>query len=156
MIVSNSTPLLAFARIDALELLAQIVRHILIPETVWHEVTRDPWRPGAETIRHASWLEVRPVTTIPPELLPLLGRGEAEVIALAEAIVATEVVLDERAARAVALARGLKIIGTAGLLVRAKQRDMIRAVRPWLERMRNQGMRNSQRFVEELLRQLGE
>ena len=55
-----------------------------------------------------------------------------------------------------ATARGLKIIGTAGLLVRAKQRDMIRAVRPWLERMRNQGMRNSQRFVEELLRQLGE
>ena len=41
MIVSNATPLLAFARIDALELLALIVRHILIPETVWHEVTRD-------------------------------------------------------------------------------------------------------------------
>ena len=156
MIVSNSTPLLAFARIDALELLAQIVRHIIIPETVWHEVTRDPWRPGAEAIRHASWLEVRPVATIPPELLPLLDRGEAEVIALAEAVVATEVVLDERAARAVALARGLKIIGTAGLLVRAKQRGLIPAVRPWLERMQRKGMRYSQRFVEEFFRQLGE
>jgi len=156
MIVSNSTPLLAFARIDALELLAQIVRHILIPETVWHEVTRHLWRPGAEAILHASWVEVCPVATIPPEILLLLDRGEAEVIALAEAVGATEVVLDERAARAVATARGLKIIGTAGLLVRAKQRGRIPAVRPWLERMESQGMRYSQRFVEELFQQLGE
>jgi predicted nucleic acid-binding protein len=104
MIVSNATPLLAFARIDALELLEHIVRHILILETVWHEVTRDLWRPGAEAIRHASWVEVHPVATMPPEILPLLDRGEAEVIALAEAIGATEVVLDERAARAVATA----------------------------------------------------
>jgi predicted nucleic acid-binding protein len=156
MIVSNATPLLAFARIDALELLAHIVQHMLIPETVWHEVTRDPWRPGAEAIRHASWVEVRPVATIPPEILPLLDRGEAEVIALAESIVAMEVVLDERAARAVATARGLKIIRTAELLVRAKHSGLIPAVRPWLERMQNQGMRYSQRFVEELFGQLGE
>ena len=106
MIVSNATPLLTFARIDALELLEHIVRHSLIPETVWHEVTRDPWRPGAEPSRHASWVEVHPVATIPPEIFPLLDRGEAEVIALAEAIVATEVGLDERAARAVATTRG--------------------------------------------------
>ena len=126
--------MLAFARIDALELLAHIVRHILIPETVWHEVTRGPWRPGAEAIRHASWVEVHGSHNS-TQILPLLDRGEAEVIALAEAIGATEVVLDERAARAVATARGLKIIGTAGLLVRAKQRGLIPAVRPWLERM---------------------
>jgi predicted nucleic acid-binding protein len=156
MIVSNATPLLAFARIDALELLVHIVRHILIPETVWHEVTCDPWRPGAEAIRHASWVEVHSVATIPSEILPLLDRGEAEVIALAEAIVATEVVLDERAARAVATAQGLKIIGTARLLVRAKHQGLILTVRPWLERMQNQSMRYSQRFVEELFCQLGE
>ena len=131
MIVSNATPLLAFARIDALELLAHIVRHILIPETVWHEVTRDPWRPGAEVIRHASWVEVHPVATIPPEILPLLDRGEAEVIALAEAI---------RWRR-----KWCSI-----------ERAVILAVRPWLERMQSQGMHYSQRFIEELFRQLGE
>jgi predicted nucleic acid-binding protein len=59
MIVSNSTPLLAFARIDELGLLKQIVQHVLVPEAVWDEVTYDPARPGAETIRRASWVEVR-------------------------------------------------------------------------------------------------
>jgi predicted nucleic acid-binding protein len=71
MIVSNATPLLALTHIDTLELLAHIVQHILIPETVWHEVTRGPWRPGAEAIRDVSWVEVHPVATIPPEILSL-------------------------------------------------------------------------------------
>jgi predicted nucleic acid-binding protein len=156
MMVSNSTPLLAFARIDELGLLAQIVQHILVPEAVWHEVTYDLERPGAESIYSASWIEVRSVRAVPPELLVLLERGEAEVIALAETVTAAEVVLDERAARAVATTRGLKIIGSAGLLVRAKRQRLITDVRPYLERMQSRGIRYGQRFVQELLRQIGE
>jgi predicted nucleic acid-binding protein len=93
---------------------------------------------------------------MPPELLHLLDRGEAEAIALAEEITADELLLDERAARAIAVARGLKIIGSAGLLVRAKQQSFITVVRPFLERMQAQGIRYSQRFIAEILRQLGE
>lgn len=156
MIVSNSTPLIAFGRVGELELLRQIVRRVLIPEAVWQEVTEAGSRPGAEEIRNASWVEVRAVRVLPPELLLLLDRGEAEVIALAEEITADELLLDERAARAVAVARGLKIIGTAGLLARAKQQGIVATVRPFLERMQVQGIRYSRRFVEEFLRQLGE
>jgi predicted nucleic acid-binding protein len=156
MIVSNSTPLIAFARIGELELLRQIVRHVLLPEGVWNELTEVGDRPGTAEIRSASWVEVRAVRTMPPELLHLLDRGEAEAIALAEEITADELLLDERAARAIAVARGLKIIGSAGLLVRAKQQSFITVVRPFLERMQAQGIRYSQRFIAEILRQLGE
>jgi predicted nucleic acid-binding protein len=156
MIVSNSTPLIAFARMGELNLLQQLVRHVFIPEAVWQEVTEAGNRPGAQEIRNASWVEVRPIRAIPPELLYLLDRGEAEAIALAEEIDADELLLDERAARAIATIRGLKIIGSADLLVRAKQQGIITTVRPFLERMQVQGIRYSRRFVEELLRQLGE
>jgi predicted nucleic acid-binding protein len=156
MIVSNSTPLIAFARIGEVELLHQLVQHVLVPEAVWREVTEAGDRPGAEEIRKATWVEVRAVRVIPLEIVPLLDRGEVEAIALAEEIAAKELLLDERAARAIATTRGLKIIGTAGLLARAKQRGLIAAVRPFLERMQIQGIRYSRRFVEELLRQLGE
>lgn len=156
VIISNSTPLIAFARIGELELLRWIVQHVLVPEAVWREVTEAGDRPGAEEIRNASWVEVRAVRMVPPELLPLLDRGEAEVIALAEELTADELLLDEQAARAVAVARGLKIIGSAGLLVRAKQRALITAVRPFLERMQIHGIRYSRQFVERLLQQLGE
>lgn len=156
MIISNSTPLIAFARIGELELLHRLVQRLLIPEAVWNEVTEAGDRPRTTEIRSASWVEVRAVRTIPPELLPLLDRGEIEAIALAEEVAADELLLDERAARAIAIARGLKIIGTAGLLARAKQRGLIAVVRPFLERMQAQGIRYSQRFVDEFLRQLGE
>jgi predicted nucleic acid-binding protein len=55
MIISNSTPLLAFARIDELGLLEQTVQHVIIPEAVWHEVTYELARPGVGAIRRATW-----------------------------------------------------------------------------------------------------
>ena len=156
MIVSNSTPLIAFARIGELELLHRLVQYVLVPEAVWNEVIETGDRPGAAEIRTATWVEMRAVRVIPLEIVSLLDRGEVEAIALAEEIAADELLLDERAARAVATARGLKIIGTVGLLARAKQRGMITTIRPFLERMQAQGIRYSQRFDEAFLRQLGE
>lgn len=77
-------------------------------------------------------------------------------IALAEELDADEVIIDERAARATAITRGLPVIGTAGLLVRAKDRRLIASVRPLLTCMQEAGMRYSQRFFESLMEQLGE
>lgn len=156
MIVSNTTPLIAFARIGELDLLQKIIGYILIPDAVWREVTQAGNRLGAEEIRNAPWVESRRVRTIPPELIPLLDPGETEAIALAEEITASELLLDERAARAIATARGVNIIGTAGLLARAKQRGFVTAVRPFLEHMQVEGFRYSRRFVEGFLKELGE
>jgi predicted nucleic acid-binding protein len=156
MIISNATPLIAFARIGELTLLEGIVHHVTLPETVWGEVTAVTAHPGVEDIRQATWITVRAVTSVPAELLALLDRGEAEVIALAEELRAQEVLLDERAARAIAITPGLPVIGTAGLLVRAKDRGLITAVRPFLSRMQAEGVRYSQRFIETLLGRLGE
>ena len=156
MVVSNTTPLIAFARIGELDLLQKIIGHILIPDAVWREVTQAGSRLGAEEIRNASWVESRTVQTIPPELIPLLDPGETEAIALAEEIAASELLLDERAARAIATARGLNIIGTAGLLARAKQQGFVTAVRPFLEHMQVEGLRYSRRFVKGFLKELGE
>jgi uncharacterized protein len=150
MIISNATPLIAFARIGELALLERIVHHVTLPETVWDEVTAVTTHPGAEAIGQATWIAVHAVTSVPAELLALLDRGEAEVIALAEELKAQEVLLDERAARAIAITRGLPVIGTAGLLVRAKDRGFIPAVRPFLTRMQAEGVRYSQRFIETL------
>ena len=156
MIVSNATPLIAFARIGELVLLERIVEELTLPQAVWQEVAEAAERPGAGAIREATWINVQTVSEVPPDLLALLDRGEAEVIALAEELDADEVILDERAARAIAITRGLPVIGSAGLLVRAKDQNLIPAVRPLLTRMQEAGMRYSPRFFESLLDQLGE
>ena len=156
MVVSNSTPLIAFARIGELDLLRRIVGHVVIPAAVWDEITGATNRAGADEVQRAAWIEVRRPTSVGGDLTALLDQGEAQTIALAEELGASEVLLDERAARALASARGLKLIGSAGLLVRAKERGLIDAVQPYLQRMRAQGVRFSDRFVRALLNQIGE
>ena len=156
MIVADSTPLIAFARIGRLELLERIVGHLIVPQAVFDEVAGAQTRPGSLEIPSARWLEVRAVESVPAELVRLIDHGECEVIALAEQIAAEEVLIDERAARAVASARGLVVVGTAGLLVRAKVGGLLDAVAPVLEAMRSNGIRYSDRFVAELLRGIGE
>lgn len=154
--VSDSTPLIAFARIGRLQLLREIVDRLEVPEAVWEELVGARERSGAVEILRADWIVVRAVLNVPPTLLVTLDRGESEVIALAEQLRAEEVLLDERAARALALSRGLRVTGTIGLLVRAKERRLIPEVRPVAEEMRRRGIRYGERFLAEVFRLVGE
>lgn len=62
-------------------------------------------------------------------LLPSLDRGEAEVIGLALEVKANMVLIDELSGKKVAGSFDLNIIGSAGILVKAKKIHKINAVR---------------------------
>ena len=69
-----------------------------------------------------------------------LGQGEAEVIALAQEVQAERVLIDERKGRRIAaMVYGLKVTGTGGILLAAKQAGLVSAVRPLLEGMKQNG-----------------
>ena len=77
----------------------------------------------------------------------MLGAGESEVIALGVELSQggeqVEMVLDDLQARRIALSYGLRIVGTVGLLIRAKQSGYIERVRAILQQMRASGFRCS-------------
>ena len=59
IVVSDSSPLIALARISRLDLLSLLYKRILIPAEVHHEVTvagRD--LPGGREVRLANWIQV--------------------------------------------------------------------------------------------------
>ncbi len=62
-----------------------------------------------------------------------LGAGESEAIRLALEMKARLLILDDRPTRRLAQALGLPIIGTMGILLAAKQRNFITAIRPNLD-----------------------
>jgi predicted nucleic acid-binding protein len=66
-----------------------------------------------------------------------LDRGEAEAIALACEVGASLVLLDEREGRRTALRLGLRCAGVVGVLLEAKERGMVEAVRPLLDALRD-------------------
>jgi len=62
-----------------------------------------------------------------------LDRGEAESIALAAELRADLVLLDERRARRIASRLGLRYVGLVGILIEAKRRSKLPAVKPVLD-----------------------
>ena len=118
IVVSNSSPLIALARIGHLNLLASLHNRILIPAEVHHEVTvAGQGLPGAEEVRNANWIEMVPQkSAADPSLVQAcqdLGAGERGAILLAKSLRADLVLLDEWRARRIAREAGLSDVGCA-------------------------------------------
>jgi hypothetical protein len=158
-VVVNAGPLIALSVSGHLQLLQQLYGEVLVPEKVFREVTdAGAGKPGAAEVAAADFLVRTQVKTESEILLVAeLGPGEAEVITLAMSVGARFALLDDRRARRVAEhAFGLRVRGTAGLLVEAKRAGAIASVRPIFEGMVASGYYLSQRLIERACREVGE
>jgi uncharacterized protein len=158
-IVCNAGPLIALAMVGHLDLLPKLYQRVLVPGAVLHEVTgAGAGRMGAAEVAAAAWLERVPSEPpLEPLLAKELGPGEAEVITAAYRRQAKLVLIDERRARRIAeQAYGLRVKGSAGILVSAKRAGLLMAVRPLLQRMCGQGYYLSQRLIDRAVEEAGE
>jgi|688.fasta_scaffold93050_2 hypothetical protein len=154
IIVSDTTPISELAKVDHLDLLPKLFGKVVIPQGVFDELQVGE-HPAAQLVQNLSWLEV--VTVDNQQLVRELQQsfkldlGESEAIALAEEISASQLLIDERAARKVAMARKLPLIGTVGILLLAKRRGLLDSVKDVLDEMKAQGMRISDRLYVQVL-----
>ena len=92
-----------------------------------------------------------------PLLITTLDAGEAAVIALSRELNPDLVLIDERKARKVARnIYGLRVIGTAGILVKAKKIGLLDNIASLLQIMRDSGYRIGDSIVDAALKQVGE
>ncbi len=136
-IICNATPLINFASINRLDILKSLFVEMVIPQAVYSETVESGF-PSSETIVkgiEAGWLKVKSVPEMPDSIPLELDAGEREVIALALTEQKTRVVLDEKRARKVAQSLDLNVIGTLGILILAKQNQIIPKVKPLLDSM---------------------
>jgi predicted nucleic acid-binding protein len=85
-----------------------------------------------------------------------LDIGEAEAIVLAQEKQADWLLVDENKTRTIAQRLGMRMIGTVGLLLLAKQQGKIATIRPLLDSLRHQQFRLSQKVYESVLKQVNE
>ena len=160
MIVSNTSPLMNLAIIGQLNLLRKIFPRVVVPEEVQRELTIDGrGKPGADEIMRADWIETRSVRNTP--LLRSLSKdldiGESAAIALAVETKAKMILLDETDARNIAEIYNLRKTGVIGILMRAKNRHLIKEVRPFLDTLRTEAnFWISQTFYDSVLLKMGE
>lgn len=153
-VVSNTTPLITLVGVGQLALLPALYRRIWIPQAVADEyhAGAGPDHPQLATL---PWLEIRP-TTIEPALRNLLDLGEAAAVSLATAAVARLVILDETRGRRVAQQRQLALVGSLGVLLRAKQHGLIGTIAPIIDAMVAQGRFLAPALRKQVLQAAGE
>jgi len=150
-VVSNSSPLIALARIRRLDLLPGIFESVLIPPAVAREIS-----PSIPVL--PAWLRIQAASVLPPASLlrRRLGDGEWEALALAIELRADWIILDDLPARRAAEATGLNVIGTLGTLVAAKRAGLLKSIRPELDALVRTSFFISPQLYNELLQAVGE
>lgn len=140
VVVSDTSPVRALAHLRLLDVLGELFGEVLVPQAVAKELLHPPARFPSVDVRSLPGITVRQPGNEERvrELQAELDEGEAEAIALAEELRADAVLIDEAAGRNVASQLGLPVLGTLGILLRAKQRGMVREVRPLLDKLQQQ------------------
>ena len=165
VVVSDTSPVLNLAAISSLHLLGSLYPSVVIPPMVQAELAslaRCQRRfAAADPVALPAFLRVEalpaPALVLAAEFRRRLHPGEAEALALAVALPADLLLLDERAARQLARQRGLRTRGLLGVLVAAKRRGLLSVVAPLLERLeREAGFHMSTPLRDEVLRSVGE
>jgi predicted nucleic acid-binding protein len=140
VVVSDTSPLRALAHLEHVNWLEAMFQRVLVPPAVVLELRNPPVSYRPVDISIWPFLEMRSPRDLGrvEELRSMLDAGEAEAIALAEELRAEVVLVDELAGREVAHRCGFTVLGTLGVLVRAKERGFLSAVAPLLDRLRSE------------------
>jgi predicted nucleic acid-binding protein len=159
IVILDSSILIGLGGIGRLALLHDLFGEVIIPQAVASEVV--DYGHDAETSRlvtEAPWIKTVEVENqlAVRVLLHPLDLGEAEVIVLTQELNADLAGVDERLAREKLESLGVKVVGTLGILLRAKRVGLLDEIRPEIDKLRRTKFAMSQSLVETVLDMAGE
>jgi len=160
IIVSNTTPLIAFSSLQKFDLLKKLFGKLYIAEAVYHEATIAKKEKDnlAFEIAQADWIQTVKVKDrlAVDVLLDELDLGEAETIVLAKEINADWILMDEKKGRRKLTQLGLAKIDTIGLLVKAKEIGLLAEIKPEIKALTETSFNLSESVINTVLRQANE
>ena len=155
-IVCDTSPLLLFARADRLGLLPALYQRVVVPGAVLQEVNVQADEPARQIQVHVQQdvfqrkeAQGRSLDAVGENM----GRGERAAIALARELDAELVVLDDEQGRTEARRHGLSVTGSIGILIEAKERDVIASMRRELDRLVEEGLWIDEQLYDRVLRE---
>lgn len=137
-VVSNTSPIINLAMVGELDLLRQVYDSIVIPDAVYQEVMHPGMNaPGAREVATLPWITRHSVRdrSLLTSLKWQLDAGEAEAVVCALETSADLLLIDERRGNRVASDLGIACTGILGVLLEAKRRNLLPAVRPVMDKL---------------------
>lgn len=156
-VIINNSPLVFLWILNLLPLLRELYTDVWMPEDVQEEFLRTETMARRSSLDNTPW--IRTVSLTDPQSTSVYGRldqGEASVLALAKEHDAHLVIIDEKKAREEARQIGLPVRGTVGVLLEAKKKGLIDAIKPLLDALRDSGMYLEQSLIDNVLQLAGE
>ena len=156
IIFTNTTPIISLSSIQQLDLMPQLFGRVYVVDTVVNECAKGG-KIVAPDLTKLDWLHIVENKNYPPNpLLISLDDGEKHTIEAALADRADFAIIDEKLGRNLAEYLGVRVIGTLGILLKAKQQNKINSFVGCVKAMQAQGIRYNNQLVERLAIQIGE
>ena len=158
-VVVNTSPLIALSGISALTLLRDLYGEVMIPKAVYEEISAKPESLcKREVDRAADWIRVCPIQNILAKKLfqAKLHDGEVEAMILTQEQSADLLIIDDALAKRHAEYLGINVTGTLGVLVKARQQNLIPALSPLLEQLQRNHIYISAQLIRHCLRLVNE
>jgi predicted nucleic acid-binding protein len=156
IVFSNTTPIIALSSIQKLELMPQLLGEIYVVTEVIDECAAG----GSIYVPNLYQLDwIRSVQSTPIQhssVLLELDKGEKHTLDMACKHQADWVIIDERIGRNMAEYLGLRVTGTLGILVKAKQQGLIASFTDCVKAMQVQGIYFQTALISKLAQTVGE
>jgi uncharacterized protein len=132
LVIADSGPIFSLALIDRLDILNELFDDVKIPEAVWNEITYDETKLDYSKLYIFFKDKTCQIEGL-NELAFVMDYGESESLILYKELHADFLLIDDRKARKIAESLDINGIGLIGLLSIAKDKGLIKLLRPIFE-----------------------
>ena len=156
IVVADSSALIALATCECLDVLEGIYDKVIVPQAVFDEVTI---KGKSQSKKLEDYLGKRVVDIDLRHFIIEIGRlgnGEIEAMALYKQLSADFLLIDDGRARKVAKFNGINVIGSLGVLLIAKEKGLIKKIKPALNAIRNSEIFMNENLLNKVQRLAGE
>ena len=148
IIVADTSCLILLQKLEQLDLLKELFGEVFITEEVREEF-------DGELPVFIKMLKAKNPTHF-KILRTFLDQGEASVIALALEQEDCLLIIDEAKGRREARALGIKITGTLGVFLLAKEKNLVKSIKPIIQQIQNTNFRISKALINKALKMANE
>jgi len=134
ILIADSSALIALAVVDKLDILEALFGEVYVPRAVYDEVSQQS---KGESEKLALYCKDKVLDiTSEVNLNISLGIGESEAIILYKEKSADFLLCDDKKAKKFAQTFGVNVIGSLGILLKAKENKLILEISPLIEKLR--------------------
>lgn len=156
IVVADSSALISLATCDSLDLLNDLFDDVLVPESVFKEVTRG-YKPRSQALREYLRDKVRKVDMRDFIYLDAYAdAGETEAMLLCKQISADKLLIDDKRGRKIAKINNISTVGSLGVLLAAKKAGVVSDIAPLVYQISDSPVYLDSNLIETVLELAGE